>query len=114
MDPDEVLRLMRIIRDNGHTSAYLPTTRMELRARGIQGAAERALGAVPVAAYDPAQHAALACTVIVPGEVPTLPDNKTGLCAWRCGRTVQFRPWVPPGLETVCLYCLAERKKEDN
>lgn len=114
MDHDEVVRLMRIIRDNGHKPGYMPQTRDELDAHGLQGMAEKALGPIPLVAYDAAASGVLACTVILPGEMLTLPDNKTGPCAWACGRTVQFRPWVPPALQTVCLYCLSERKAEDN
>jgi hypothetical protein len=109
MDADEIMRLMRVIRAKGHTSAYTPRTRDELEALGAKG-----MPGVPVTEYDPKEHKVLACTVIAPGEMLTLPDNRTGPCAWRCGRTVQFRPWVPPELQTVCLYCLSEREKDDN
>lgn len=114
MDPDEIMRLMRIIRDNGHKHSYLPQTRAELDSHGMTGMAERALGSVGVEDYNPKEHSVLACTVITPGEMLTLPDNKTGPCAWGCGRTVQHRPWVPAALQPVCLYCLSERKAEDN
>lgn len=114
MDPTEIARLMRKIRENGHEMAYMPQTREELDEHGCSGAAERALGQMPVVPYDEAKGRVLACVVILPGEMLTMPDNRVRPCAWGCGRMVQHRPWVPPTVQPVCLYCCAERPKEDS
>lgn len=111
MDSDEVKRLMQKIRDRGHQVYYDARTRAELDERGRPGLAEEALGAVPVKeAHE--EDMLVVCTVITPGQMLTMPDNKTGPCSWGCGRTVQYRPWV--SLPVVCLYCVAERSAEDN
>jgi len=116
MKRDEVERLMRAIMAQGHEMNYLPQTQAELIAHHVIGSAERVLGAVKVVPLDraKAEGCVYVCTVITVGEMLTLPDNKTAPCAWGCGRTVQFRPWAPPELPRVCLYCMSERKKDDN
>lgn len=112
MDSDEVKRLMRKIADQGHETLYDPRTKAELDALGVPGMAESVLG--PQKVLDPpddADDVVVACTVILPGQMLTLPDNKTGPCSWGCGRTVQYRPWVKHPV--VCLYCVSERPKDN-
>lgn len=115
MDAREIERLLRIIHANGHQAAYLPRTKAELIAHGATGHAERALGEMKIKEWTPGkdEKCAYICTVVQPGEMLTMPDNATAKCAWGCGRTIQFRPWAPPDLERVCLYCMADRKKDD-
>lgn len=114
MDPNEIMRLLRIIHGNGHQAMYLPRTRDELNRMGIAGYAETALGPLEVVPFEkPDEKTVLICTVISAGETLTLPDNLTGPCAWGCGRTIQHRPWAPLELPRVCLYCMADRKKDD-
>lgn len=107
MDTREVLRLLQMIAAKGHAVGYQQRSQDELKALGL------GLITGTVAEYDPAQNQIMACTVIVPGEALTLPDNATAPCAWGCGRQVQFRPWVAKELPKVCLYCMAERPLED-
>lgn len=108
MDPREVYRLMRIIIARGHEPVIDPRARNELKAGG---ASTDLLSMFPVSKAS-GMDSVCCCVVFVPGEKLTLPDNKTGDCAWGCGRKVEFRPWVT--LPTVCLYCMAERPVENN
>lgn len=111
MDPEEVKRLMRLIAEKGHEPLYDPRTKAELEAHGLRGLAEIAIGPVPVRAVGEDDDLIVACTIVKPGEMLTMPDNKTGPCSWGCGRTVQYRPWVTNPV--VCLYCVSERGKDD-
>lgn len=103
MDPKETARLMALMAERGHKFSMEARTREELDAMGL----EAHFDGVPLAASE----GVAACITIIPGEQLRLPDNKTGPCAWGCGRTVQFRPWVTR--PTVCLYCCAERSTKD-
>lgn len=115
MDHREAKRLMLMIQERGHKTAYLPETRAELDAWGMLGNAEAALGAmevVPLGQDD--KPSIFCCTTVSFGEVLSRADNKTCPCAWGCGRTVQHRPWAPESLPKICLYCAAEMPAEDN
>lgn len=41
-------------------------------------------------------------------------NNRTGYCAWGCGRVVQWRPSAPAKLPRVCPFCVAARPEKDN
>lgn len=113
MDASEILRLLALIQKRGHEQLYDPRTKAELTASGVVGPVARVLlGAAQELPPDAdLSNSVMCCVPILPGEMLTIGDNKTGPCAWGCGRTVQFRPWVT--LPTVCLYCLSERGEKD-
>jgi hypothetical protein len=116
MDTAEIERLLRIIRGNGHQARYLPKTKEELVALGGFEAAEAVLGHTDIKPVEEPfnKDAVLGCITYTHGEMLCMPDNVVGLCDWGCGRMVQYRPWVPKELPRVCLYCMADRKKDDN
>ncbi len=67
---------------------------------------------LPITAPKDAKNCVLACITYEPGEELALPDNLTGICAWGCGRTIQYRPNHPEWLTKVCLHCIDERPRE--
>lgn len=114
MDELEITRLLLLIRDNGHDVVYMERTREELDQLGVLGYGEKAFDKVLVRPWDgDTKQTMVVCTVILAGEMLSMEGNVTAPCAWKCGRTVQHRPWHPPALQKVCLYCAAERKMKD-
>lgn len=115
MDASEIMRLLALIQERGHEQLYDPRTKVELEQLGapMSPVTAHLLKAAKVVPPDaPSDSMVMCCVSILPGEMLTIPDNKTGPCAWGCGRTVQYRPWV--SIPTVCLYCMSERPKADN
>lgn len=113
MDAMEIMRLMALIQERGHEQLYDPRTKAELAHLPASPVTAHLLNAARELSPDAPQDGVVMCCVpIQPGEMLLLSDNKTGPCAWGCGRTVQFRPWVT--FPTVCLYCMSERPKEDH
>lgn len=114
MDPMEILRLLTLIQEHGHEQMVDPRTKAELMAAApmspITAHLLKATKEVPPG--TPSHSMVMICPPIRPGEMLTLADNKTAPCAWGCGRTVQFRPWV--AIPTVCLYCMSERPARDS
>jgi hypothetical protein len=115
MDADELVRLMTIIRkhtadgsmDVGRTQAQID----DIADRGIQWVwcvvSGKPIQKIELKPGD--KEAVVGCTVIALGERTTLPDNRIGQCQWGCGRTVQWRPYLPDYVTKACLYCVVER-----
>lgn len=114
MNPAEVKRLMERIAAKQKPS-YTQETRDDLSERGALGMAEEMWGEVEVVPIpaDKASECVIVCTVLVMGELPTLPDNVIGRCEFGCGRIIQSRPFQNPKVPKACLYCVAERLESE-
>lgn len=113
MDASEIMRLLALIQEHGHEQLYDPRTKAELALAPLGPVTAKLLEAAKEVPPDaPPNSLVMCCIPIFPGEMLTLADNKTGPCAWGCGRTVQHRPWV--SVPTVCLYCMSERPARDS
>jgi|SRR6516162_6313220 hypothetical protein len=115
MDADELFRLMALIRkhtdggdmDVGRTKEQIA----DIQDRGAQSMWTVLSGKpVPCIELKPGdKDAVIGCTTITLGERTTLPDNRIGQCQWGCGRTIQWRPYLPDYVTKACLYCVVER-----
>lgn len=116
MKPRKTAELMLEILRSGKTCGVTQKTIDEVKAEtGFVIPSEMAMmDEFPKEKPEGGEAMILACITYEPGEELALPDNETGLCGWKCGRTIQYRPDRPAWLTRVCLHCIAERPKEEN
>lgn len=116
MDTKTILRLMGEIakKPGTHTVAVGPDMPQAER-RAVAMASQLGINVQSAAKVTPppdGQKAVLCCIEVT--EPLTMPDNKTGPCAWGCGRTIQYRPYHPDWIDKACLHCVAGRQEKDN
>lgn len=120
MDPAELARLMVILRghidrgkiDVGRTQEQIDDVK-DRATQSVWNALAPPGKPIPTVVFPSTKEAAkehvVGCSTIALGERTDEPDNRIGLCQWGCGRTIQWRPYLPDHITKVCLYCMVDR-----